>query len=119
MDKYSGTWKNSVREFMLNNQEDMIDVETFDAGLDTWEHLWLRKLHHSLPKNVTKAFTHCIQAIFPNMCKVLKLLAITPVTTCSWKRSISSLRTLRSYLRSTMGQVLFCFVIASLHMVGQ
>ena len=119
MDKYSGTWKNSVREFMLNNQVDMIDVETFDAELDTWEHLRLRKPHHSLPKNVTKALTHCIQAIFPNMCQVLKFLVVTPVQTSSWKRSISRLRTLRSYLRSTMGQVLFCFFIASLHMVGQ
>ena len=104
---------------MLNNQVDMIDVETFDAELDTWEHLRLRKPHHSLPKNVTKAFTHCIQAIFPNMCQVLKFLVVTPVQTSSWKRSISRLRTLRSYLRSTMGQVLFCFFIASLHMVGQ
>ena len=45
MDKYSGTWKSKVREFMLNNKEDKIDVETFDAELDTWEHLWLRKPH--------------------------------------------------------------------------
>ena len=119
MDKYSGTWKSKVREFMLNNKEDMIDVETFDAELDTWEHLWLRKPHQSLPKNVTEVFTHCIQAIFPNMCQVLKLLAVTPVTTCSFERSISSLRTLKSYLRSTMGQVLICFFIVSFHMVGQ
>ena len=109
MDKYSGTWKSKVREFMLNNKEDMIDVETFDAELDTWEHLWLQKPHQSLPKNVTEVFTHCIEAIFPNMCQVLKLLAVTPVTTCSFERSISSLRTLKSYLRSTMGQVLICF----------
>ena len=113
MDKYSGTWKSKVREFMLNNKEDMIDVETFDAELDTWEHLWLRKPHQSLPKNVTEVFTHCIQAIFPNMCQVLKLLAVTPVTTCSCERSISSLRTLKSYMKSTMGQVLICFFFYS------
>ena len=92
MDKYSGTWKNSVREFMLNNKEDMVDVETFDAELDAWEHLWLRKPHQSLPKTVTKVFTHCIQAIFPNMCQVLMFLAVTPVKTCSCERSISSLK---------------------------
>ena len=92
---------------MLNNKEDMVDVETFDAELDTWEHLWLRKPHQSLPKTVTKVFTHRIQAIFPNMCQVLKFLAVTPVKTCSCERSILSLRTLRSYFRSSMGQVLF------------
>ena len=52
-----------------------------------------------------------MQAIFPNMCKVLKLLAVTPVTTCSRERSISSLRTLKSYMKSTMGQVLICFFL--------
>ena len=97
----------------------MIDVETFDAELDTWEHLWLRKPHQSLPKNVTEVFTHRIQAIFHNMCQVLKLLAVIPVTACSCERSISSLRTLKSYLRSAMGQVLFYFFLVSLYVVGQ
>ena len=76
---------------MVNNKEDMIDVETFDAELDTWEYLWLQKSHQPLPKNVTEVFTHCIQAISANMCQVLKLLAVTPVTTCTCERSISSL----------------------------
>ena len=119
MDKYSGTWKSKVREFILNNKEDKIDVEKFDAELDTWEHLWQRKPHKSLPKNVTEVFPHRIQEILPNMCQILKLLAVTPVTTCSCGRSISSFQTWKSYLRSTMGQVLFCFFIVSLHMVGQ
>ena len=119
MDKYSGTWKSKVREFILNNKEDKIDLETFNVELDTWEHLWLRKPHKPLPKNVTEVFTHRIQEIFPNMCQVLKLLAVTPVTTCSCERSISSLRTWKSYLRSTMSQVLFCFFIVSFHVVGQ
>ena len=109
MDKYSGTWKSKVREFMVHNKEDMIDVETFDAELGTWEHLWQQISHQSLPKNVAEVFTHCIQAIFPIMCRVLKLLAVTPVTTCTCERSVSSLPTLKSYLRSTMVQVLFFF----------
>ena len=68
---------------MLNNKE---DVETFDTELNTWENVWLRKPQQYLPKNVTEVFAHFIQAIFPNMYQVLKLLAVTPVTTCSCER---------------------------------
>ena len=68
----------------------MIDVGTFDAELHIWEYFWLQTPHQRLPFNVTWLFTHCIQPIFLNMCQVLKLLAITPVTTCSCERSRSS-----------------------------
>jgi len=35
-----------------------------------------------------------------------QILAVTPVTTCTCERSISALRRLKTYLRSTMGQVI-------------
>lgn len=69
----------------------MTDVGTFDEKLHIWEHFWLQKPHQRLPLNVTSVFTYCIQPIFLNICQVLKLLAITQITTCSFERSRSSL----------------------------
>ena len=41
---------------------------------------------------------------FPNILCCLQLLGTLPVTTCECERSVSSLRILKTYLRSTMGQ---------------
>ena len=42
--------------------------------------------------------------IFPEFSKVVHILAVRPCTSCLAERSFSTLRRLRSYLRSTMGQ---------------
>ena len=41
--------------------------------------------------------------IFPNIFTMLKILAL-PVTTCSCERSVSVLRRMKTYLRTTMTQ---------------
>ena len=40
----------------------------------------------------------------PELSKVLKIFAVIPATTCTAERSFSSLRQMKSYLRSRMGQ---------------
>ena len=42
--------------------------------------------------------------IFPEFSKMVHILAVIPVTSCSAERSFSALRRLKTYLRSTMGQ---------------
>ena len=42
--------------------------------------------------------------IFPNIFIVMKILAVLPVTICSCERSISVLRRMKTYSRSTMTQ---------------
>ena len=44
-------------------------------------------------------------SIIPELSKVIKILAVIPATSCSSERSFSSLRRLKTYLRSTMTQV--------------
>ena len=80
-------------------------MDTIDAELDTWEQLWLSGKVESLPKNVEEIVKYGYKSIFPNIFQILKLIAVTPVTTCTCERSISSLRRLKTYLRSTMDQV--------------
>ena len=41
---------------------------------------------------------------FPELLKVLKILATMPVTSCEAERSFSTLKRLKTYLRSTMGE---------------
>lgn len=45
-----------------------------------------------------------LRDMLPEMSKLIKLALTVPVTSCSSERSFSSLRRLKSYLRSTMGQ---------------
>ena len=49
--------------------------------------------------------------IFPEFSRVVHILAVIPATSCSAERLFSALRRLKTYLRSTMGQMLltrFC-----------
>ena len=48
--------------------------------------------------------------VFPAIWSCLKLLATFPVTTCECERSISVMRILKKYLRSTMSQERFSFL---------
>lgn len=45
------------------------------------------------------------QDLYPNVRSLIKLLLTSPVSTCESERSFSSLRRLKTWLRSTMGQV--------------
>ncbi|KAK7925889.1 hypothetical protein WMY93_008199 [Mugilogobius chulae] len=45
-----------------------------------------------------------LRDMLPEMTKLIKLALTSPVTSCTSERSFSSLRRLKSYLRSTMGQ---------------
>ena len=45
-----------------------------------------------------------LKNIFPLIYGCLKILGSVPVTTCECERSVSVLRLLKTYLRSTMGQ---------------
>ena len=41
--------------------------------------------------------------LFPNVTSLLCTLAILPVTSCECERSVSTLRRLKTYMRTTMG----------------
>ncbi|KAJ4427980.1 hypothetical protein ANN_23993 [Periplaneta americana] len=53
--------------------------------------------------NVQRSLRRCNEIIFPCTRKVLKLFCTLPVTTATPERSFSTLRYLKTYLRSTMG----------------
>jgi hypothetical protein len=55
------------------------------------------------PDTVIETLKHCDE-FFPIIKTLLYLYTTIPVTTASVERSFSSLRRLKNYLRSTMGQ---------------
>ena len=85
-------WKQHIKDFMMNNQADMVNVTTFDAEIDLWETYWLKTWKKELPSTIEKTLKNFSKFMHPNIYQVLHLLAVLPVTTCSCERSISTLR---------------------------
>ena len=74
------------------------------SELDNWWVKWSRVGEDSLPSTVQAALQQCCKHTFPNIFATLAILAVMPITSCECERSVSALRLLKTYLRSTMGQ---------------
>ena len=55
-----------------------------------------------LPATALHALEQCSPNFYPNIHRLLTVLATLPVTTASAERAFSTLRRLKTYLRSTM-----------------
>lgn len=64
-----------------------------------WKELWCSREH--LPETAAEAHQEANE-FFPNVKILLQLLATIPVSTCSVERSFSSLKHIKTYLRTTM-----------------
>ena len=53
-------------------------------------------------QSVSDTLKNCDELAFPNIYVALKILAVLPVTTCECERSVSALRRMKTWLRSTM-----------------
>ena len=85
--------------------DDMVDSTSLDAEIDLWGNLWLNS-QAELPQNVKEVLERKPKSGFANVNQVLHLLAVLPVTTCSCERSVSAMKRIKTYLRSTMHQVI-------------
>lgn len=56
------------------------------------------------PSTGLDALPHCDSTFYPNIYKLLQILVTLPLTTATAERSFSSLRRLKTYLRSTMSE---------------
>jgi hypothetical protein len=72
--------------------------------IQSWMATW--KIRHeqkqTIPKNALDAFLSCDKEVYPIIHLMLKVLASLPVSIASAERSFSSLRRLKTWLRSTM-----------------
>ena len=76
------------------------------AEYHTWVCKWRRAAGDGahLPSSIQESLRECSADFFPNLHTLLRLVCTLPVTTAECERTISHIRTLKSYLRSTMGQ---------------
>ena len=104
-------WKLMLKAFVTKFKSDLPNFETVDAEIDLWENLWLNNRVKELPSTVEGTMRQMLTTMFPNIFKVLHLLAVLPVTTCSCERSISTLKRVKTYLRNSMTQVRIFIII--------
>ncbi|XP_065182839.1 52 kDa repressor of the inhibitor of the protein kinase-like [Sycon ciliatum] len=102
--KKTTDWKASLKRFIDQYSEDMPAPSSITSELDNWWVKWSRVGEDSLPSTVQAALQQCCKHTFPNIFATLAILAVMPITSCECERSVSALRLLKTYLRSTMGQ---------------
>ena len=86
---------------------DMDDVSTINAEVDLWENRWKGMSTSDINEKfstVQDLLEITKPAIYPNVSRVLELLAVFPPTTCTCERAISIIRRLKTPLRASMGQ---------------
>ncbi|XP_025203642.1 52 kDa repressor of the inhibitor of the protein kinase-like [Melanaphis sacchari] len=75
-------------------------IEALRGELNLWKQFWKNKPEKA--DSSMEAFKYA--SMFPNMKYLLTILSVIPITTTSAERSFSSLKRIKTYLRSTMGQ---------------
>jgi hypothetical protein len=87
-------------------EADLPDSTCVAAEYHKWVCKWRRMAGDGvdLPSSVMTSLQECSADFFPNLHTLLRLICTLPVTTAECERTISHIRTLKSYLRSTMGQ---------------
>jgi len=89
-------------------------LELYEADLDTpsvingelsrWFNRWSNVAKKDRPTTALAALDVCSMTDLKNIMIMLRILATLPVTTATAERSFSTLKRLKTYLRSTMGE---------------
>ncbi|XP_029348102.1 52 kDa repressor of the inhibitor of the protein kinase-like [Acyrthosiphon pisum] len=96
--------RNDILELLhfYKESDDLSDSDIVISELKMWKNVLNRIENEQKPKRAIEFLKLCDEDLFPNVYKLLKIVCILPVTTCTSERSFSSLRRLKTYLRSTM-----------------
>ncbi|XP_060856388.1 52 kDa repressor of the inhibitor of the protein kinase-like [Metopolophium dirhodum] len=93
------------------------DLKGYDDIIEAEYQLWQSKwnLVESRPSTAIEALQQCEQLMYPNMYERLKILSIISVSTATAKRSFSTLRILKNYLRNTTSESIIGLALLSIH----
>lgn len=89
-----------IMEDIRNEYANFIDMDELDTELEVWRH---RLSHGAVVNNLVEGVDATYQ-LLPNIHIIFKILLTMPVSTATAERSFSSLRRLKTYLRSTMSE---------------
>ena len=93
----------STQDLVEYYKEDLPSPSSLDVELHLWKCKW-RSFSQPLPDTPVEALAFASRSMFPNIHQLLRLVCNIPVTSCECERSVSVLRLLKTYLRSSMGQ---------------
>ncbi|CAN7942376.1 unnamed protein product [Ixodes hexagonus] len=79
----------------------LVSISELQGELLVWAAKRRRTKNETPATPAIQAVALCPQALFPNVHRLLKILATLPVTTTEAERSFSSLRRLKTYVRSS------------------
>ena len=112
-------WKKYVCEFAKEYKSDLPEFVNLESELDQWKLYWNQKfLEETIPDTITDTLLSVdkVKHWFPNIYRILCLVAVVPASSNSCERSMSRLRTLKTYLRSSMSQErLSSLALAGIH----
>ena len=101
-------WKENIRSFVTSFKSDLPMPKNVEAELDQWEIFWKNQSQKGNCLLTTIATTLTTlderKGWFPNLYRVMCLVAVVPASSNACERSISKLRLIKTYLRSTMRQ---------------
>jgi len=86
------------------DSDNLSEPDIVIAEIKMWKYVLKRTEEDQKPKTVIQFLQFCDEDLFPNIYKLIKILCILPVTTCTSERSFSSLRNLKTYLRNTISE---------------
>ena len=89
----------------VNAYSEFVATENEVKGeFELWQQRWRQLPAKDRPATAIDSLPLCSADFFPNIKTLLVITATLPVTTATAERTFSSLRLLKTYLRSTMGQ---------------
>ena len=95
------SWKEKFKIFTNFYEDDLPNPLALDAELELWQKYW-ETYKGSRPDSAASTLKVLNFDGFENIKIALRILATLPVTSCECERSISALRMLKTYNRSTM-----------------
>lgn len=98
----------NVAEYLSKFKNDSVDFfsDLLRAEIDLWINKWKEIKNETtvLPETALDTLHLCKKEIFPNIYTLLQIISIMPVSVASAERSFSTLKRLKTWLRSTIGQ---------------
>ena len=92
-----------ANELMLAFAEDVDEISSL-GQFELWWTKWEATAPSLRPSTGLDSLLHCDSTFYPSIHKLLQILVTLPLTTATAERSFSSLRRLKTYLRSTMSE---------------
>lgn len=94
-------WKEEFKTVSTFYSDDLPNPLALDAELSLWNTYW-ETFEGPLPSNIALTLKAISFDGFENIKVLLRILGTLPITSCECERSISALRILKDYKRSTM-----------------